>query len=51
MLATFVKRESWEWVLYFVASCIAETREEGGEFPEGRGVGFVFEYYFVEAGD
>ena len=37
--------------MYFVASCVAETREEGGEFSEGGGVGFVFEDYFVEAGD
>ena len=39
------------WVLYLVASSVAETREEGGEFPESRGVGFVFEDYFVKAGD
>ena len=50
-LAIFVERECWEWVVYFVASCVAETWEEGGEFSEGGGVGFVFEDYFVEAGD
>lgn len=38
-------------MLYLVASSVAETREERGEFPESRGVGFVFEDYFIEAGD
>ena len=38
-------------MVYLVAGCVAETREEGGEFSEGRGVSFIFEYYFVEAGD
>ena len=37
--------------LYLVACSVAETREEGGEFSESRGVGFVFEYYFVETGN
>ena len=45
------RRELCSWVSYLVASSVAETREEGGEFPESRGVSFVFEYYFVEAGD
>ena len=34
-----------------VASRVAETGEKRGEFPEGRGVGTVFEDYFVEAGE
>ncbi len=51
VLATFLGKNFCSWVLYLVASSVAETREEGGEFPEGRGVGFVFEDYFVEAGD